>query len=182
MKHSGVILDGNRSDNIDVSEEIKLHVLRNYEVIDEIAESVRRIYSTIEENLGKRRAIDGDSTVDGLKPSFRDWLRKTYQDRKFRNEFFNLDYMANEPAWDILLDLAVSRIDRKKISVSSACVASGAPLTTALRWIGLLESDGLVGREADLRDRRRVYLFITDHGIKSMYEYYLRTTGHKVAA
>jgi hypothetical protein len=41
--------------------------------------------------------------------------------RYFKRELFK------DPAWDILLDLYVARADGRGISVSSACIASGAP-------------------------------------------------------
>jgi hypothetical protein len=41
-----------------------------------------------------------------------------------------------DPAWDILLDLFAASIERRPVSVSSACVAAAVPPTTALRWIG----------------------------------------------
>lgn len=67
-----------------------------------------------------------------------------------------------DPAWDILLDLFASRIEGRSISVSSACIASGVPNSTALRWIGELEAHGLVVRSRDQFDGRRMFLQIVD--------------------
>lgn len=162
-----------------IADGLQQQIKRNAEMIGEIAASVRRIRLAIEGGAVPVATADIYRSADTSNPSFRDWLRKTYQDRMHRSQFFKTAYTSNEPAWDILLDLAISWIDKKKISVSSACVASRVPVTTALRWIGLLESDNLVEREADLQDRRRIYLNITDHGLKSMYGYYLHVTGQK---
>ena len=65
-----------------------------------------------------------------------------------------------EPGWLILLDLLAN--DGRDICVTSACLASFTPATTALRYIGLLERDGLVRREADPNDARRVFVRLTD--------------------
>jgi DNA-binding MarR family transcriptional regulator len=46
----------------------------------------------------------------------------------------------------------------KKISISSACLASSAPATTALRWLAALEQNGLVEKEQDSSDGRRQFV------------------------
>jgi DNA-binding MarR family transcriptional regulator len=74
----------------------------------------------------------------------------------------------------MLLDLAASRIEGKRISVTSACLASEVPPTTALRWISLLEDDGMVVRENDLSDKRRTFLQITDKAMNLISLYYNR--------
>lgn len=67
-----------------------------------------------------------------------------------------------ETSWLILLELALSRIDDKRLSVTSACYASRAPATTALRHIAQLENAGHVHREPDPFDHRRDWLSIAD--------------------
>jgi DNA-binding MarR family transcriptional regulator len=62
-----------------------------------------------------------------------------------------------EPQWRMLLDLCVNG----PASVTSLCLASGAPPTTALRHLGELEADGFVARSDDPRDARRHYLDLT---------------------
>jgi hypothetical protein len=63
-----------------------------------------------------------------------------------------------DPAWDILLDLFVEELERKVVSVTSACVAAQVPPSTALRWVAQLEQAELVLRDPDPHDRRRYYL------------------------
>lgn len=60
----------------------------------------------------------------------------------------------------MLLDLFVAAADGRDVSVSSACIASGVPNSTALRWIGELEREGMVVRRRDDRDARRTFLEI----------------------
>jgi hypothetical protein len=67
-----------------------------------------------------------------------------------------------DPAWDILLDLFAASIERRPVSISSACVAAAVSPTTALRWIGTLEARGLVLRVADTADRRRTHLRLAE--------------------
>jgi DNA-binding MarR family transcriptional regulator len=93
--------------------------------------------------------------------------------RRARNEIFGDAGLFGEPAWDILLDLFLSEERSKLISISSACIASGVPSTTALRWIKVLEDRGLVFRQPDATDSRRTYLRLTYRG-KSLLEDVLR--------
>lgn len=72
-------------------------------------------------------------------------------------------HLFSDPAWDILLDLFVGRVNGRDVTVTSACVASGRPSTTSLRYIDRMSTNGLLYRERDTRDHRKVYLRITDH-------------------
>ena len=72
--------------------------------------------------------------------------------------------VSSEPDWNILLDLYVHHHRGVRISVTSACIASGVPATTALRWIEELRKRGLIRREIDEKDRRRALLSLSDAG------------------
>jgi predicted transcriptional regulator len=103
-------------------------------------------------------------------------IKRTFRDRAARRKFFPTEFVSGEACWDILLDLSASAFEGKRISVTSACLASGVPNTTALRWIALLEHSGLIGREQDEHDRRRTYLRITDRGLTAMMDYFAFVT------
>ena len=77
-----------------------------------------------------------------------------------------------DPAWDMLLDLYLADILSKRISVSSLCCASNVPATTALRWIGALDREGLIKRTADPRDARRYYISLSEAGLERMDGYF----------
>lgn len=66
--------------------------------------------------------------------------------------------------WRILLDLLAQEEAGRPVSVSSACLASGAPPTTGLRHIEGLEMLGYVQRDFETPDRRCTYLALTDEG------------------
>jgi DNA-binding MarR family transcriptional regulator len=87
-----------------------------------------------------------------------------YRERRMRDSIFREPDLFGEPAWDILLDLMDAENRRLRISITSACIASGVPPTTALRWIAALEDRGLVVRQQDETDRRRVFLALSDKG------------------
>lgn len=84
-----------------------------------------------------------------------------YNLRLRRNRLFGAE-LFGEPAWDMLLDLYVHAAADRKVSISSACIASNVPATTALRWLNVLADRGLIEREPDPQDARRFYLKLTD--------------------
>ncbi len=94
--------------------------------------------------------------------------RKKYSLRRKRAAIFGNPELFGEPAWDILLDLYIAQADDKPVSVSSACIGSAAPATTGLRWLGVLADEGLVVRENDTGDNRRVLVRLSHTGIKAM--------------
>ncbi len=100
--------------------------------------------------------------------------RRYLASRRRRAKTFG-DGLLHDPAWDMLLDLYSHRMTGVRISVSSACIASGVPNTTALAWLGRLEEQGLVVREPDSRDQRRTVLEITE-GAAAALERWLNAT------
>lgn len=100
-----------------------------------------------------------------------------YKSRQMRHSHFSSSIFS-EPAWDVILDLAIAEYLGKPISVSSACIASNAPPTTALRWIFVLESQNLVRRYSDFSDRRRTFIRLTDSARRKLFAYF--TNKHSV--
>ena len=75
---------------------------------------------------------------------------------------FSAPDLFADPAWDILLDLAASRLEGRSVSVSSLCIAAAVPPTTALRWIRMMTDQQLLERRADRADARRMFVDIAD--------------------
>ena len=109
----------------------------------------------------------GDEQVE-LSPAI---IHEILLARRARTRFFSKGLFA-DPAWDILLDLLNSRLSHRRVSVTSVCVASNVPTTTALRWIRLLENEGLVRRQADPFDGRRFYIELTEQADASLTQYF----------
>lgn len=118
--------------------------------------------------------MSGDESV--LQSEFlghnRAWLlqrcQRIYQLRRERDRAFGEAGLFSEPAWDMILDLFIANLQNKPVSVTSVAVASCAPLTTALRWLSILDQNGIIVREPDPHDGRRVYIKLTDSAIESM--------------
>ncbi len=100
-------------------------------------------------------------------------LRQLIRARRLRDQFFEADLFA-DPAWDMLLDLTLARMEGRPVAVSSLCIAAAVPPTTALRWIKRLVDDGLFRRQADPLDGRRVFIDLSEAGALAMMRY-LRT-------
>lgn len=93
-----------------------------------------------------------------------------YANRRQRQRFFPSE-LFGEPAWDLLLDLFKARLESKMITVTSACIAADVPLSTALRWIGVLEQQGLVERQRNVSDHRSTWVRLTDSAAAAMIRY-----------
>ena len=91
--------------------------------------------------------------------------RHAYWLRRQRTQIFGSAELFGEPAWDILLDLYIAHAEGKPVSVSSACIGSASPATTGLRWLAVLTEHGLIAREADANDHRRIMVQLTECGV-----------------
>ncbi|WP_233548494.1 winged helix DNA-binding protein [Aurantiacibacter zhengii] len=107
-------------------------------------------------------------------------VRKIITARRLRARFMNAELFA-DPAWDMLLDLTAARVEHARVSVTSLCIASGVPPTTALRWIGQMTEAGLFERVEDDCDRRRAFIRLSDKAADGMARYFAEL-GHDAAA
>ncbi len=98
-------------------------------------------------------------------------LRRIIRQRQLRARFFDSKLFA-DPAWDMLLELTAARAENALISVTSLCIASGVPSTTALRWIDQMTKEGLFERRGDANDRRRSYITMTDKAANAMARFF----------
>ncbi|WP_219895244.1 winged helix DNA-binding protein [Aquisediminimonas profunda] len=161
-----------------------------------LAEEVSRIAQT----LAKLSSTASPESGDGLKPARRvedmrptfaaepvqlapalaraEDLRAILRQRRLRNRFFDPALFA-DPAWDMLLDLMAARLEGESVSVTSLCIASAVPSTTALRWIRTLIDTGLVQRRADPADGRRIHISLTDPAALAMSAYLAAALGQE---
>jgi DNA-binding MarR family transcriptional regulator len=121
----------------------------------------------------------GDANTDlvgGQDIELARYAESLYQERRRRSRFFSPHLFA-EPAWDILLDLFVNGVRNRAISITSACIAGGIPPTTGLRWLGLLEKEGLIVRETSDDDARVTWVRLSDDGMNVMRNYIAEASG-----
>ena len=97
-------------------------------------------------------------------------IRAMIRARRLRDQYFSGELFA-DPAWDMLLDLLLARMEKRTVAVSSLCIAAAVPPTTALRWIKRLTEEGIFVRTADPRDGRRVFIDLADEAAEAMATY-----------
>ena len=145
------------------------------ERLQQLSEEVGRIATILaslsEEEAAAPPAPSSDEEDDG--PSIdAGKVRAIIRARRLRDQYFSAELFA-DPAWDMLLDLLAARLERRRVAVSSLCIAAAVPATTALRWIKTLTDHGLFVRAADPQDGRRVYIELSEPAAAGM-ESYLR--------
>jgi DNA-binding MarR family transcriptional regulator len=98
-------------------------------------------------------------------------VRSEVRARARRSDHFKSS-LFSDPAWDILLDLFLAELGGHKLSISAAGASAEVPQTTALRWIGVLQAEGLAVREDDPHDKRRSFIKLTELGTTRLHEYF----------
>jgi hypothetical protein len=98
-------------------------------------------------------------------------VRRVIRHRQLRSRYFDAQLFA-DPAWDMLLDLCAARAEHRRVSVTSLCIASAVPPTTALRWIGQMVEQGVFVRVGDDADRRRAFIGLSDRSSDAMARYF----------
>ena len=90
--------------------------------------------------------------------------------RRLRQTHFAAE-LFSDPAWDILLDLALAERQQRRVSVSSLCIGAQVPTTTALRWIKHMTDSGLLVRMDDPLDARRKFVELSEETASKMREF-----------
>ena len=99
-----------------------------------------------------------------------DLTRSYLAARRHRERLFGTS-LFTDPAWDMLLDLYASEMEGRRICITSACLASQVPNTTALGWLYKLERRELITRHADAGDKRRVFVNLTPNAFRAVEEW-----------
>ncbi len=165
----------------ELDEADRLTLLRLTEQVGQIAAQLDRL------SAGDARAFRLESPTDGFhgegederklirtpRPPLPDprLVRRIIAQRRARDKFFGAELFA-DPAWDILLDLTAARAEHARVSVTSLCIASSVPPTTALRWINQMIEAGLLERVEDESDRRRAFIELSDKTADAMARYF----------
>ncbi len=188
----GQVLCGQGSRVRELSDNDRMSLLRLTQQVSEIAHKLEALSGSPLDDAGNNEDIrdrvgasafsfDGSNSRDpasqrlvrSAKASLPDprLVRKIIRQRQLRSRFFEGELFA-DPAWDMLLDLTAARAEHKRVSVTSLCIASGVPPTTALRWISQLTSAGLFCRAEDSTDRRRAFIALSDTAADGMARYF----------
>ncbi len=173
--------------------------------LEELSAEVRRLAETIDRQAGSAsdggadhlretdvgyapHAIEGRADRPrkvgerGTGATTRADIRTILQMRRLRDRFLP-DGLFADPAWDMMLDLMGARLDGKRVSVSSLCIAAAVPPTTALRWISQLTERGIFQRSNDPDDARRVFISLSEDAAERLVNWFaaVRRTGINLA-
>lgn len=178
----------------ELSDYDRMSLLRLTEQVSQIAQQLETLSGPSDDGAVVKASVfsfDGDGSRDPAaprqkrktRPALPDprLVRKIIRQRQLRGRFFQSDLFA-DPAWDMLLDLTAARVEHKRVSVTSLCLASGAPPTTALRWISQMTEMGLFCRAEDDADRRRAFVTMSDKASDAMAHYFAEIEGTAVVA
>ena len=174
----------------ELSDEDRLALLRLTEQVTQIAQRLDKLGGPVEPERGAADSAfrfesprpafigaeddeDNARLIRAARPALPDprLVRRIIRQRQLRARFFDGD-LFGDPAWDMLLDLTAARAEHARVSVTSLCIASGVPPTTALRWIGQMTEGGLLERVEDETDRRRAFITLTDKSADAMARYF----------
>jgi DNA-binding MarR family transcriptional regulator len=108
------------------------------------------------------------------------FARHLYKERRARDEILGGD-LFGDPMWDLMLELYAAAGEGEKVSVSSACAASGAPASSAIRYIKAMTKRGLLVRDDCPTDARRVYVRLSNHGRQVMTDLLNRMARDRLA-
>jgi DNA-binding MarR family transcriptional regulator len=101
--------------------------------------------------------------------------------RSLRRKLLGDDFFTG-PGWGLLLHLFESHLQQTRATVGAACDGADAAPSTALRWIGKLEADGLIVMRDDPLDARRRFVELTPHAVELMTKYFAGASAHGIAA
>lgn len=134
---------------------------------EEVAGAIARALALVGGNTAQPRAASPGS-ID-----WAEYLRVLLAAQADRSAIFEPN-LFGDPAWEMMLDLMMSEAHRREISVTSLCLASGVPTTTALRRIDDLMEAGFVAKHPDPHDKRRIMVRLTPLGRERMEAFVLR--------
>jgi DNA-binding MarR family transcriptional regulator len=143
----------------------------NPNIVEQIRELQDRVHQLVRATGSIEPTIEMPNTVA-------DHVRSILELRARRQLLFN-DSLFRGPAWEMLLELYDLKSRGRREYVSGLCVASGAPTTTALRWINHLESNGWLTRAPDPKDGRRCLVDVTDKTIDSVNRLFRKSDGNR---
>lgn len=148
------------------------HSQRLRELARELIETAEAIERSEQSVFRFRRTRPTDSATM-LSPQLARQASAEYHSRRDREPDLP-GALLGEPVWDILLDLYIQRAKGRLTSITSSCLASGAPSTTALRHLKLLEEHSLVEFVPHQGDNRVRLVDFTKRGYNIMSSYLQR--------
>ncbi len=102
-------------------------------------------------------------------------VRSEIDNRAKRLDYLRPDLLA-EPAWDILLHVYSFELVQSRVTASELANRINVPSTTAVRWMKVLEAEGLLDRTISAAEPTQVTISLTLEGIEAMDGYFSEST------
>lgn len=130
---------------------------------------VSKTLKSIEQRI---RHLGLDATEPSTKkPSQASQARILFQRRRDRDTLFSEFSLFGEPAWDMLIVLFIAAEEDREINLDSLCLEIALTAPTALRWISVLEANGLIERSTDLINISNTIISISTNAKDNMELY-----------
>jgi DNA-binding MarR family transcriptional regulator len=147
---------------IDRIREIERHMIR----LGVSAKVVTNLLDIIRTHATADPAFEPDITSEAMETEIGQIARIFHKSSLRRSEV--LGQPVSDPAWNMLLALVADATEYRTSCVTSLCYASGAPMTTALRHLSKLETDGKIQRREHRHDSRKSIIEATPATLAKM--------------
>lgn len=131
----------------------------------------RDAFAQIERSMMTLESLFGAQSGGKYKTAVNTALEVVLELNKIRYNLFPESEAFNEGEWNMLLNLRQAHSQDEELSVKALCIGSNFPATTSLRYIGLLLDRDLIRRTRDDEDKRRVFVHLTPHGLRTVDKY-----------
>lgn len=84
---------------------------------------------------------------------------------KRRDDAFNDQELFSQPVWEMLIQIFFLHLSGDNIPVSKICEDSHLPMSTARRWLQILERKSYIVLDAGIADSLDERIQLTDHAI-----------------
>lgn len=143
---------------------------------EEVLKAIREVWVELGAALGEA-TVTTEQICNPAK--LRQFAREEYEARSRRKRIFESE-LFGEPTWDMLLDLYVADADEVGMPVTSLCIASNVPPSTALRWIRILEDRGHIVRQPSSSDKRVTLLKLSRSAKANLDSYFAERAMRRV--
>lgn len=131
----------------------------------EALEALEVLRQFVDFQIGTSKSLDASTQTK----SYRALSQEHLSFRALRYEVLGPD-LASETSWDILLLVYLAKCCNRKVCLNELKYETNIPVTTIIRWVGVLEAAGLILRKPDPTDARRLWLFLGERGVALVEE------------
>ncbi|WEK47083.1 MAG: hypothetical protein P0Y56_02010 [Candidatus Andeanibacterium colombiense] len=109
------------------------------------------------------------SPIQAISP--RDYFEALLRQCRARDRYFGSD-LVGEPAWDIMLELMIARVDAREMKIGELGAAAHAPGIDIRRYVDTLAEAKLIELYQDADPRGDFYLALSSEAARRMAELY----------